>query len=90
MHHCYVALQKVMKHALWDRQISFNPCAGIDLPKSQALDDGEPPALTIAQVEASAKELALFRPYDVLVRFMAYTGLRAGEVAGLRVRDVTS
>lgn len=25
---------------------------------------------------------------DVLVRFAAYTGLRASEIAGLRVRDV--
>lgn len=88
VHHCYVALQKVMKHALWDRQISYNPCAGIDLPKAHDIDDGELPALAIAQVEATAAQLALFQPYDVLVRFMAYTGLRAGEVAGLRVRDI--
>lgn len=88
VHHCYVALRKVMKHALWDRQIAFNPCDGIDLPKAHDVDEGTLAALTYAQVEAAAGQLALFQPYDVLVRFMAYTGLRAGEVAGLRVRDV--
>lgn len=88
VHHCYVALRKVMKHALWDRQIAFNPCDGIDLPKAHDVDEGALAALTYAQVEAAAVQLALFQPYDVLVRFMAYTGLRAGEVAGLRVRDV--
>lgn len=88
VHHCYVALRKVMKHALWDRQIAFNPCDGINLPKAHDVDEGTLAALTYAQVEATASELAQFQPYDVLVRFMAYTGLRAGEVAGLRVRDV--
>lgn len=88
VHHCYVALRKVMKHALWDRQIAFNPCDGIDLPKAHDVDEGALAALTYAQVEAAAGQLALFKPYDVLVRFMAYTGLRAGEVAGLRVRDI--
>lgn len=88
VHHCYVALRKVMKHALWDRQIAFNPCDGIDLPKAHDVDESALAALTYAQVEAAAGQLALFQLYDVLVRFMAYTGLRAGEVAGLRVRDV--
>lgn len=88
VHHCYVALRKVMKHALWDRRIAFNQCDGIDLPKSQNVDDGELAVLTVAQVEAAAVELTSVGPYDVLVRFMAYTGLRAGEVAGLRVRDM--
>lgn len=45
-------------------------------------------ALTYAQVQAVAAQLAGQGPYDIIVRFMAYTGLRAGEVAGLRVRDV--
>jgi integrase len=77
-----------MKHALWDRQIAFNPCDGIDSPKAHDVDAGTLTALMYAQVEAAAAHLALFKPCDVLARFMAYTGLRAGEVAGLRVRDV--
>lgn len=88
VHHCYVALRKVMKHALWDRQIAFNPCDGIDLPKAHTVDDGALAILSVAQVEAAAREIALFEPYGLMIRFMAYTGLRAGEVAGLRVRDV--
>lgn len=88
VHHCYVALRKAMKHAVWDRQIAHNPCDGIDLPKSHQVDEAELAALTYAQVEAVSAELAGQGPYDLMVRFMAYTGLRAGEVAGLRVRDV--
>ena len=88
VHHHYVALRKVMKHALWDRRIAFNPCDGIDLPRAHDIEEGDLAALSYAQVEALASELMHFHPYDVLVRFMAYTGLRAGEVAGLRVKDI--
>ncbi|MBG0717566.1 site-specific integrase [Microbacterium sp. 2C] len=52
------------------------------------MNEGTLAALTYAQVEAASGQLTLFKPYDVLVRFMAYTALRAGEVAGPRVRDV--
>ncbi|WP_153004226.1 hypothetical protein [Microbacterium testaceum] len=78
----------VMKLSLWDRQITFNPCGGIDLPKALDLDEGELAVLTYVQAEVAASELANCRPYDVLVRFVAYTGLRAGEVAGPRVRAI--
>jgi integrase len=44
--------------------------------------------LNATQVESVARELAPFAPYYLLVRFAAYTGLRAGEMAGLRVRDL--
>lgn len=88
VHHHYVALRKVMKHALWDRQIAFNPCDGIDLPKAHDVEESHLAALSYSQVEALAAELRHFHPYDVLVRLMAYSGLRAGEVAGLRVKDI--
>lgn len=35
-----------------------------------------------------AAKLDSAEPYDLLVRFAAYTGLRAAELAGLRVRDL--
>ncbi|WP_116239107.1 hypothetical protein [Microbacterium sp. AG157] len=60
----------------------------MDLTKSQALDYGGLSILTVAQVEYAAAELANFKPCDVMVRLTGYTGLRAGEVLGLLVRDV--
>ncbi|KZX21142.1 tyrosine-type recombinase/integrase [Rathayibacter tanaceti] len=88
VHHCYVALRKVCKHALHDRLISFNPCDGVKLPKNHNAGQFTPSFLTAAQVEALAAQLSKAAPYDLLVRFAAYTGLRAGELAGLRVQDV--
>ncbi|PPF82100.1 hypothetical protein C5C14_03975 [Rathayibacter rathayi] len=88
MHHCYVALRKVCKHALHDRLISFNPCDGVKPPKNHNAGQFAPSFLTAAQVEALAGQLSTAAPYDLLARFAANTGLRAGELAGLRVQDV--
>jgi integrase len=87
--HCYVAMRKAMKHALHDRLIGYDPCAGVKLPKDHQSDAHFVPAfLSVAQIDTATERLRECAPYDLMVRFMAFTGLRAGEVAGLRVRDV--
>jgi integrase len=40
------------------------------------------------EVTAIARMLDAFEEYGLVVRFAAYTGLRAGELAALRIRDV--
>ena len=65
-----------------DRRLPANPAKGVKLPRKL------PKArrfLTAAQVEALVVEC---EPYGLVVRFLAYTGLRWGEMAALRVRDV--
>ena len=64
-----------------DNRIARNPCDGVRLPKRQHADRGY---LTHAQVSALAD--AVDRQPEV-VRLLAYTGLRWGEMAALRVRD---
>jgi integrase len=86
--HHYVALKKAFRHAEHDRLITYNPCNGVKLPKNHSADDFEPVFLTPAKVEAVAGHLDAQEPYGLLVRFAAYTGLRAAELAGLRMRDV--
>jgi integrase len=46
----------------------------------------EPNPLPLGQVEALAR--ALPAPLDLLIRFAAWSGLRAAEVVGLQVRDL--
>jgi integrase len=48
----------------------------------------EPRFLTAEQVEAVAAQLDTTYPCGLLVRFAAWTGLRAGELAGLNIGDV--
>jgi integrase len=74
-------LRQVMGAALEDNRIPRNPCLGVQLPKRQHADRGY---LTHAQVGALA---AAVECLPEVVRFLAYTGLRWGEMAALRVGD---
>lgn len=85
--HFYV-LHQVFAEQVRRQRIAYNPCADIDLPKAvrPAQYEDERQYLTPEEVEALAG--ALPHPYGLLVRLAAYTGLRAGEIAGLQVGDV--
>jgi integrase len=74
-------LRQLLGAAVEDARIARNPCEGVKLPKRQHADRGY---LSHAQVAALAD--AVDRQPEV-VRFLAYTGLRWGEMAALRVCD---
>lgn len=74
-------LRQVLGSAVEDRRIPRNPCEGVKLPKREHADRGY---LTHAQVVALA---AAVERDSTVVRFLAYTGLRWGEMAALRVQD---
>lgn len=74
-------LRQIMGAAVEDARIPRNPCEGVKLPKRKHPDRGY---LTHAQVAALAG--AVERNPEV-IRFLAYTGLRWGEMAALRVCD---
>jgi integrase len=84
--HRHIALSKLMKYALKHRLISANPCSVVTAPAPERKEHGV--ALQPEQVELIASALDSHPPYGLLVRFTAQTGLRAAEVAGLRIRDV--
>lgn len=60
--------------------IKSNPATGVRLPRAAKT---EMAFLMPEQVEALAESIA--PPYGTLVRFAAYTGLRAGEIGAVRV-----
>jgi len=66
--------------AVKDDRLAKNPAVGVSLPRVQAT---EKRYLTHAQVEALAELVG--HDWRLLVLFLAYTGLRFGEVAALRV-----
>ncbi|QEO15619.1 site-specific integrase [Agromyces intestinalis] len=87
----YIALNKVFVYAVKHRLITHNPCPAVTLPRMVHKDDFAPVFLTIAEVGAVAAEVDRHAPgssYGLLIQFAASTGLRAAEIAGLRVRDV--
>lgn len=77
----YGLLRQVLSAAVEDRRIPRNPCEGIKLPKRKHADRGY---LSHAQVGALA---AAVDRHPEVIRFLAYTGLRWGEMAALRVCD---
>jgi integrase len=74
-------LRQVMGAALEDKRIPRNPCDAVKLPKRPHADRGY---LSHERVAALADAC---RRNPEVVRFLAYTGLRWGEMAALRVAD---
>lgn len=74
-------LRQVLGAAVEDNRIARNPCDGVKRPKRKHSDRGY---LSHEQVVALA---ASVERQGEVVRFLAYTGLRWGEMAALRVQD---
>jgi integrase len=72
----------LLTHAVRDGRLARNPAEGVRLPR---VPKSEPVFLDHDQVERLAAAAA---PYELLVRFLAYTGLRWGEMSALRVRHL--
>ena len=74
-------LAGIFDTAVKDRSLSANPARDVTLPRKASKRKSY---LTHAQVEL----LAMSAKDPTLIRFLAYTGLRWGEAAGLRVRQL--
>jgi Phage integrase, N-terminal SAM-like domain len=77
----YYVLFAVLEAAIQAGALLRNPAAGVRAPRSRRR---ETQFLSAAEVERLAE--AIVPPYGLLVRFAAYTGLRAGELVALRVK----
>jgi integrase len=74
-------LRQVLGAAVEDSRIARNPCDGVLLPKRKHSDRGY-----LSHKQVVALSAAVKRQGEV-VRLLAYTGLRWGEMAALRVQD---
>lgn len=79
-------LNPVLNLAVEEGLIPSNPCVGVRLPRVNQDDVEEMHFLSARQVTELADEVT--QPYGLLVNFAAYTGLRAGELAALRVKHI--
>ena len=77
----YLVLAQIMPTAEVDRVITRSPCLGIRLPRASGRD--EMCFLSADQVTRPAE--AIGPRYRTLIYAAAYTGLRAGELAALKV-----
>ena len=92
--HRHLVARWVFAEAARGRAIDHNPATDVRLPTDRSVGRTrpEPHFLTAAEIERLATVLDGDpedpNPYGLLVRFVAYTGLRAAEVAGLNIGDL--
>lgn len=79
----YAALRAALNTAVRLRMIGANPCIGVKLPRAHAHE-----MLFLSAEQADTLAEAIHPHFRVLVYTAAYTGLRAGELGGLRRRDI--
>lgn len=89
VHGYWVALNSVFKYAHRHGLVQANPCTAVSKPRVRVDKRREFP-LQPGHVMKLSRLLDGHAPYGLLVRFAAHTGLREGELAALRVGDVTS
>jgi integrase len=77
----------ILNQALADGLIASNPAKLIKLPKAKAADKPSKSSMPTAEQVAALAE-TITPEYRVLVYFAAYTGMRAGEIVALRVRNL--
>ncbi len=83
---CWLLVNAVLEDAVDNDLIYKNPAAKVELPP---IEKTEKITVTTVEVEQIAMALAELNPsYSVMTRLAGYTGLRFGEVTGLRVRKV--
>lgn len=92
MANAYRVVKGVLDTAVLSGALKWNPSRKVKLPRA---DRREMSVLTSDEVEAVAHAITdppnrdgTYPAYGLLVRFAAYTGLRAAEVAGLRAGRV--
>lgn len=78
----HAVLARILEDAVRDRRLPSNPARGVKLPRKVRKPNRY---LTQPQVWQLADEAGR---YKTLVLLLSYVGLRWGEVAGLRVRDI--
>jgi integrase len=86
----YGVLRSVLRVAVERHYITTNPCDAVRLPRRSAYGDksSHKEMLFLAPAEVVSLADAIEPDYRVLVYTAAYAGLRAGELGGLRRRDV--
>lgn len=81
-------LRVVLGEEVHARRLPYNPALGVDLPSVKRPGDYDKIRYDLTPDDLDNIVHSLPWPYDVLVLTAAYTGLRAGELAGLRVGDI--
>lgn len=84
IHDVYNILNAMLKYAVHNRMIAYNPCTGVEVPKTKKKDIR---VLTIEE-QREVVEHAKGRLHESLIQVALGTGLRSGELRGLTWEDI--
>lgn len=80
----YNILNAMFKYAVHNRIITFNPCAGVDIPKTKT----KPIRVLTVGEQREVLEHAKGRIHENLIQVALGTGMRGGELLGLTWEDI--
>lgn len=80
----YNILNAMLKYAVHNRIIIFNPCEGVDVPKTKT----KPIRVLTVEEQKEVLKHAEGRYYENLIKIALGTGMRGGELLGLTWKDV--
>lgn len=80
----YNILNAMFKYAVHNRIITFNPCEGVDIPKTKT----KPIRVLTVEEQREVLKHAEGRFYENLIKVALGTGMRGGELLGLTWKDV--
>ena len=80
----YNILNAMFKYAVHNRILTFNPCAGVEVPKTKTKQIR---VLTVKE-QREVLEHAKERIHENLIQVALGTGMRGGEVCGLTWQDI--
>lgn len=84
----YYVMTQVMSELVKRRCLPYNPCADVHLPRAATPQQTEDERYNLSPGDVHRICAALPAPYSLVVLIAAYVGLRAGEIAGLQLRDL--
>lgn len=80
----HACLHRALQQAVKEQMIPFNPCDAVDLPRKETVEIS---VLTREQQAKLMRESYRHR-YGVFIRLALSTGMRIGEIVGLRWDDI--
>ncbi|NLH91204.1 MAG: site-specific integrase, partial [Atopobium sp.] len=86
--HAYTRLKEALTHAVETDRLAKNPTVGVKLPKLQKTPKNPLDYKEYDRLMGYLDNIAVMTPANIGIKMAMLTGMREGEICGLRWRDV--
>lgn len=84
----FTAMQSIMHFAVSQHYIKESPCGGVILPQKDSTQEETRKFLTEEELPRFLDLFHGYSDFNTMILFLLYTGVRSGEMLGLRWQDV--